>query len=177
MDCSMPRFPVHHQIPELAQTHVHRVGDAIQPSHRLSSPSPPAVNLPIIRVFSSEPVLRIRWPKYWSFSISPSNKYSGLISFRIDWFDLLAVQGPLFFFFLICLSYFIFGCSRSLSLCMGFLYCGVQSYWSGFSCCRAQSLGVRASVAVAQGLSCPAAYEIFPDQGSNQCPMYCKVNS
>ena len=97
MDCSMPRFPVRHQIPEFAQTHVHRVGDAIQPSHLLSSPSPPAVKLPLIRVFSSESVLHIRWPKYgsFSFSISPSNKYSGLISFRMDWLDLLAVQGTL----------------------------------------------------------------------------------
>ena len=69
---------------------------AIQPSHSLSSPSPPAFN-PSIRVFSKESVLHIRWPKYWSFSfsISPSNEYSGLISFRIDWFDLLEVQGTL----------------------------------------------------------------------------------
>ena len=91
MDCSTPGFPVHHQIPELAQTHVHRVGDVIQPSHPLSSPSlPPSV-------FLSEFVLCIQWPKYWSFSfsISPSNEYSGLISFRMDWLDLLAVQGSL----------------------------------------------------------------------------------
>ena len=79
MNCSTPGFPVHHQLPELAQTHVHQVGDAIQSSHPLSSPSPPAFNL-------------IRWPS-WSFSISPSNEYSGLIFFRIDWFDLLALQG------------------------------------------------------------------------------------
>ena len=92
MDCSMPGFPVHHQLLELAQTHVHRLGDAIQPSS-----SPPAFNLSSIREFSNELVLHIRWPKYWSlsFSISPSNEYSGLISFRIDWFDLLAVQGTL----------------------------------------------------------------------------------
>ena len=79
------------------QTHVHWVSDAIQPSHPLSSPSPPASIFPSIRVFSSEPTLPIRWPKYWSFGfcISPSNEYSGLISFRIDWFDLLAVQGTL----------------------------------------------------------------------------------
>ena len=94
MDCSMPGFPVHHQLLELAQTHVHRVGDAIQPSHPLSSPSPPAFNLSH-RVFSNESVFRIRWPKYWSFSFnnSPSNECSGFISFKIDWFDLLAVQG------------------------------------------------------------------------------------
>jgi len=133
----MPGFPVHHQLPELAQTHVHQIGDAIQPSHPLSSPSPPdfiffffsflffyfltlqycigfaiyqhesttgihmfpilTLIFPSIRVFSNESVLRIRWPKYWSFrfSISPSNEYSGLISFRIDWLDLLAVQGTL----------------------------------------------------------------------------------
>ena len=97
MDCSTPGLPVHHQLPEFTQIHVHRVGDAVQPSHPLSAPSPPAVNLSHIRVFSNESVLRIRWPKYWtfSFSISPSNEYSGLISFRIDWFNLLAVQGTL----------------------------------------------------------------------------------
>ena len=97
MDCSMPGLPVHHQLPELAQTHIHRVGDAIQPSHPLSSPSPPAFNLSQHRVFSSELVLCIRWPKDWSFrfSISLSNEHSGLISFRMDWLDLLAVQGTL----------------------------------------------------------------------------------
>ena len=158
MDCNTPGFPAHHQLLELAQTHVHQVGNAIQPSHPLSSPSPPALNLfipilhgniylirafshsvvsfvtsgtserqaslsitnfqsllklisiksvmpsnhlipcypllflpsifPSIRAFSSESVLRIRWPKYWSysFSISPSSEYSGLISFKMDWF-------------------------------------------------------------------------------------------
>ena len=94
MGCSTPRFPVHHQLPELAQIHVHRVGDAIQPSHPRRPLLLPSV-FPSIRVFSSESVLRIRWPKYWSFSISPSNEYSGLIPFRIDWFDLLVVQGTL----------------------------------------------------------------------------------
>ena len=100
MDCSTPGFPVHHHLPELAQTHVHRVSDAIQPSHPLSSPSPllllPSI-FPSIRVFSNESALCIRWPKYrsCSFSISPSNEYSGLISFRMDWLDLLAVQGTL----------------------------------------------------------------------------------
>ena len=76
-DCSKPGFPVHHQLPELAQTLVHWIGDAIQPSHSLSSPSPPAFNFPSIRVFSSESVLHIRRPKYWSFSFSasPSNEY------------------------------------------------------------------------------------------------------
>ena len=81
IDCSMPGFPVHHQLLELAQTHVHRVSDAIQPSHPLSSPFPPAFNL---SQHQDELALRIRWPKYWSFSISPSNEYSGLISFRVD---------------------------------------------------------------------------------------------
>ena len=91
MDSSIPGFLVHHQHLELAQTHVHRVSDAIQPSHPLSSPFPPAFNLSSIRVFSSDSVLHIRWPQNWSFSfsISPSNEYSRLISFRIDWFDLL----------------------------------------------------------------------------------------
>ena len=79
----------HHQLLELAQTRVHRVGDAIQPSHLLSSPSPTAFSLSQHQVFSNESVLCIRWSKYWSFSfsISPSNEYSGLISFRMDWFD------------------------------------------------------------------------------------------
>ena len=95
MDCSTPGFPVYHQLPELAQTHIHQVKGAIQPSHPLSSPSPLAFTLPSIRVFSNESVLHIRWPKYcsFSFSISPSNEYSGLISFRMDWLDLLTVQG------------------------------------------------------------------------------------
>ena len=94
MDCSMPGFPVHHQLSGLAQSHVHRVGNAIQPSHPLSSPSP-ALNLSQHQSLFQESVLRIRWPKYWSFSfsISPSNEYSGLISFRIDWFDLLESKG------------------------------------------------------------------------------------
>ena len=98
IDCSMPGFPVHHQLLELAQTLVHRVGDAIQPSHPLLSPSPPAFSLSQHQgLFQNESVLCIRWPKYWSFSlsISPSKEYSGLISFGTDWFDLLAVQGTL----------------------------------------------------------------------------------
>ena len=79
MDCSTSGFPVLHHLPELAQTHIHQVGDAIQPSHPLSSPSPPAFNFLSIRVFFSELTLCIRWPKYWSFnfSISPSNEYQG----------------------------------------------------------------------------------------------------
>ena len=97
MDCSMPDFPVHHKCLELAQTHIHRVSDIIQPSHPLSSPLLLPSFLPSIRVFSNESVLLIKWPKYWnfSFSISPSNDYSELISLRIDWLDLLAVQGTL----------------------------------------------------------------------------------
>ena len=92
MDCSRPGFPVHHQLPEFTQTHVHCITDAIQPSHSLSSPLLLPSIFPSIRVFSSELVLSIRWPNYWSFnfSISTSNEYSGLVSFRIDWFDLLA---------------------------------------------------------------------------------------
>ena len=90
----MPGLPVHHQLPEFTQTHVHRVSDAIQPSHPLPSPSLPPLIIPSIRIFSNESILSIRWPKYWgfSFSISPSNEYSRLMSFRIDWLDLLAVQ-------------------------------------------------------------------------------------
>ena len=90
MDCCTSGFPVHHQLLKLAQTHVHWVCDVIQPSSPLSSPSPPALIFPSIRVFPNESVLHIMWPEYWSFSfsISPSNKNSGLISFRIDWLDL-----------------------------------------------------------------------------------------
>ena len=97
MDCSTPSFPVLHHLPELAQTRVHWVGDAIQSSCPLLSPSPLAINLSSVRIFSNESALHIWSPKYWSFSfrINLSNKFSGLISFRIDWFDLLAVQGTL----------------------------------------------------------------------------------
>ena len=97
MNHSTPGLPVHHQLPEFTQTHDHQVGDAIQPSHPLSSPSPPAPNPSSIRVFSSESTLHMRWPKYWSFSfsISPPKEHPGLISFRMDWLDLLAVQGTL----------------------------------------------------------------------------------
>ena len=93
MDCSMPGFPVLHCLLEFAQTHVHWVSDAIQPSHPPSSPSPPALNLSQHQDFSNEWALCMRWPKYWSFSfnISPSDEYSGLIFFRMDWFDLLVV--------------------------------------------------------------------------------------
>ena len=97
MNRSTPGLLVHHQLPEFTQTHVHRVGDAIQPSYPLTSPSPPAPIFPSIRVSSNESALRMRWPKYWSFSfsISPSNEHPGLVSFRMDWLDLLAVQGAL----------------------------------------------------------------------------------
>ena len=97
MNHSTPGLLVHHQLLEFTQTHIHRVSDAIQPSHPLSSllllpPIPPS-----IRVFSNESALHMRWPKYWSFSfsISPSNEHPGLFSFRMDWLDLLAVQGTL----------------------------------------------------------------------------------
>ena len=97
MDCSMPGLPVHHQLLEFTQTHVHQVGDPFQSSHPLSSPSPLLSVFPSIRVFSNESVLQIRWPKYWSFSfsITPSNEHPGLISFRMDWLGLLAVQRTL----------------------------------------------------------------------------------
>ena len=97
MNRSAPGTPVHHQLPDFTQTHVHQVRDAIQPSHPLSPllllpPIPP-----IIRVFSSESTLRMRWPKYWSFcfSISPSNEQPGLVFFRMHGLELLAVQGTL----------------------------------------------------------------------------------
>ena len=98
---STPGLPVHHQLLEFTQTHVHRVGDAIQSSHPLSSPSPLAprpyqhIGKRPPRVFSNESTLHMRWPKYWSFSfsISPSNEHPGLISFRMDWLDLLESKG------------------------------------------------------------------------------------
>ena len=92
MDCSMPGLPVHHQLPEFTQTHVHWVGDAIQPSHPLLSHSPPAFNLS-----QHQGLFASGGQSIWSFafSISPSNEYSGLISFRMDWVDLPAVQGTL----------------------------------------------------------------------------------
>ena len=96
-DCSMPGFPVHHQLLEHAQTHVHWVSDVIKPSHPLCPLLLLPSSFPSIRVFSNESVLCIRWPKYWSFSfsISPSNEHPGLISFRMDWLDLRAVLGIL----------------------------------------------------------------------------------
>ena len=98
MDCSMPGFLVHHQLPELTQTHLHWVSDAIQPSHPLSPPSPPALNLSQHQglfqwVSSLSQVSKVL--ESFSFSVSPSSEYSRLISFRMDWLDLLAVQGTL----------------------------------------------------------------------------------
>ena len=94
MDCTTPGFLFLHHLLELAQTHVHWVSDVIQPSHPLSSPSPPAFSLSQHQGLFQELALRIRWSKYWSFSfsISPSNEHSGLIFSRIDWFDLLALE-------------------------------------------------------------------------------------
>ena len=95
MDCSTSGLPIPHHLLELAQTHVHWVGDAIQPSHPLSSPLLLPSIFPSIRVFSNKLALHIRWPKCWSFSIRPCNEYSQLISFSTDCFNLLAVQGSL----------------------------------------------------------------------------------
>ena len=97
MGCSSPGLPVYHQLVEFTQTHVHWVSDAIQPFHPPSFPSPPAFNLTQHQGLYNESVLQISWPKYWSFSfsISPSNEHPGLISFRMDWLELLAVWGTL----------------------------------------------------------------------------------
>ena len=95
MDCRMPGFPVLHYVLKLVQTHFHLIGYTMQSSHALSPLFLLPSIFPITRIFSNESNLCIRWPKHWSFSfsISPFNEFSGLISFRIDWFDLLAVQG------------------------------------------------------------------------------------
>ena len=95
MECSAPGSPVPHDLPESAQIHVLWVGDAVKPSHPLPPPSLPAFNLYQHQGLFQWVGCCIRWPKYWNFSISPSNEYSGLISFRVDWFDLLEVQGTL----------------------------------------------------------------------------------
>ena len=97
MNRSTPGLSVHHQLPEFTQSHVHRVSDAIQPSHPRLSPSPPTLNPSQHQSLSNESTLRMRWPKYWSFSFSiiPSNQHPGLISFSMDWVDFLAVQGTL----------------------------------------------------------------------------------
>ena len=133
MDCSMSSFPLHPQLPELAQTHVHQVGDVIQPSHPLPFLLLLPSIFPCIRVFSNESVLCIRWPKDWSFSfsISSSNEYSGLISFRIDWLDLLAVHGTL-------KSLLQHHSSKSISsLALSFLYVltltSIHDYWKNHS--------------------------------------------
>jgi len=149
VDCSTPGFPVHHQFLELTQTHIHRVGDAIQPSHPLSSPSPPTFNFSQHQGLSSESVLCIRWPKYWSFSfsISPSNEYSVLISFRIDWLDLLAVQETL----KSLLQHHISKTSNlqsiiflyTFSLCFKFLFCVCIYIYINFSINFRNSLAVQ----------------------------------
>ena len=92
MNCSTPGLPVHHQLPKFTQTHVHWVGEAIQPSHPLLSPSPPPPIYPSIRVFSNEPTLRMRWPKYWSFSFSiiPSKEQPG--PSPLEWTDWISLQ-------------------------------------------------------------------------------------
>ena len=95
VDCSAPGFPLHHQISELVQTHVQQEDDAIQLSHHCHHLLFLLSISPSIRVYSNQSVLRIRWPDYWSFSISPANEYSGLISFKYDWLDLFAVQWTL----------------------------------------------------------------------------------
>ena len=95
MDCSTRGFPILHHLPEPAQTHIHWVREVIQPSHPLSSPSPPAFNLSQHQGLFQWVSSRIRWPKYWnfSFSISPSDEYSGLIFFRMDWLISLLFKG------------------------------------------------------------------------------------
>ena len=130
MDCSTPGLPAHHQLLEFAQTHVHQVGDALQPSHPLSSPSPTFNLSPASGSFLMS--LRIRWPKCWnfSFSISPSNEYSGLISFKIDWFDLLAIQRISRVFSNTTVQKHQFFCAQ-LSLCSALT--SIHDYWKNHS--------------------------------------------
>ena len=122
MDCSTPGFPVQHQLMEFTQTHVNWISDAIQPSHLWHPLLLLSSVFSSIRVFSNESVLRIRWPKYWSFSftICPSNEYSGLISFRINWFDLLRVQGTLKSLL-----------QHHLNCVLRILYAGQEAKWTG----------------------------------------------
>ena len=130
IDCSMSGFPVLHHLLEFAQTHVHRVRDTIQPSHLCCPLLLLSSIFPSIRVFSNESVLPIRWPKYqcFSFNISPSNEYSVLISFRIDWLDLFAVQVTL-------KSLFLHHSSKAsiLSLLHGPTLTSIHDYWKNNS--------------------------------------------
>ena len=130
IDCSTPSFPILHHLPELASAHVHWVGDDIQLSCPLSSPYPPPSIFPSTRVFSNESALHIRWLKYWSCIISPANEYSGLVSFRIDWFDLLAVQGTLEFS---PTPHFKSINSSMLSLLYGPTLTSIHDYWKNHS--------------------------------------------
>ena len=139
MDCSTPGFPILHHLPEFAQTRVHWVGDAIQPSHPLLSPSP-TLNLSQHQGLFQRVGSCIRWPKYWSFSfsISPSNEYSVLISFRMDWLDLLAVQGTL-------KSLFQHHSSKASILQHSFLYSptltSIHDYWKIITLTRETFVG------------------------------------
>ena len=128
MDCSTSGFPVLHQLPELAQL---MSIESVMPSNHLILCCPllllPSI-FPSIRVFSNELALNMRWPQYWSFSfsISPSNEYSGLISFRVDWLDLLAVQGTL-------KSLLQHHSSKAFSLLYGRTLTSIQDYWKNHS--------------------------------------------
>ena len=132
MNRSTPDLPIHHQLPEFTQIHVHRVSDAIQASYPLLSLLLLPSVLPSNRVFSSESVLHIRWPKYWSFSfsISPFNEYLGLIFFRIDWFDFLAVQEILKSFSSLKFKSISFS---MLSLLYGSTHTSIHDYWKNHS--------------------------------------------
>ena len=171
MDCSMPVLPVHHQLPELAQTHVHRVGDAIQPSYPLLSPFSPAFSLSQHQGLFHESVLRIRWPKYWTFSISPSIECSGLISFRADWLDLLAVQGTL-------KSLLQYHCSKASSLwCSAFLMTQLsQPYMTtGKTIALTRWTFVNKVMSLLFNVGCHfLLQEIFPTQGLNLSLLHCR---
>ena len=135
MDCHMPSFPVHHHLQELAQTHVHKVGGSIQPSHLLLSPSPLALIFPSIRVFSKELVPRIRWTKMWSFSfsISPSNEHSGLISLALTGLISLQSKGLSRVFSNTIVQKFKIISSSVLSLLYGPTLTSMHDYWKNHS--------------------------------------------
>ena len=134
MNRSMPGLPVHHQLPEFTQTHVHQVRDAIQPSHPLSSPFPPAPNPSKHQSLYQWVILCMRWPKYWSFSFSiiPSKEIPGLISFRMDWFSLFRLSFFHYSFSSVPLYYLIYSLFLLVCVCFVLFLTWVILFFSSF---------------------------------------------